>query len=592
MNGNSMKFRPHESDGDKRPQRQESATDFASLMSAQAEEFASLAEEAAATKRKARAPIATDFNSLKGVLGSGAPKPYQRRSATDLLLDFFTPFMILIMVASVVFFLLDVRFVYTEVHDLNLRIVAFCFILGVVALNRLIARDGKDESIMYIVGLGLAIGLYTLATTTAYEVGSVAAKFMAQPGVALGFNMSVVIFVWWLVNRLTHECCVDENRTAGDIGILTGTARRFKEAMERKPAPKISDATLDAIDPTEWKKPEKKKPKPVLYATERLSKRHPGISIFYFSIPVMFVFALGQRVIQHGGQSMLLAGHFYIACYTIAALSLLMLTSLAGLREYFRARRVKLPGKLGPFWIGLGSVMVLMVLFAAAVIPGPSLPPIAHVEEHEYDPWARGSTFQLQSVVTPAVDVIQQNRIIDYIGWGVLTCFGLFFAYGSLRAAGAIAVRIGRNRDRFPRFVVRFFNALDRFLERITRLPQLPKLRKRRIRVDRNIATCARIQNPMAAGPATNTAQKIERCYDALCALAYDLGVPRRIDQTPYEFIDAFPKELNTLREEAFELTDLYVRSAYANAQFDERTQDRLRNFWITYERVRNRVLR
>jgi hypothetical protein len=306
----------------------------------------------------------------------------------------------------------------------------------------------------------------------------------------------------------------------------------------------------------------------------------------------MFVFALGQRVIQHGGQSMLLAGHFYIACYTIAALSLLMLTSLAGLREYFRARRVKLPGKLGPFWIGLGSVMVLMVLFAAAVIPGPSLPPIAHVEEHEYDPWARGSTFQLQSVVTPAVDVIQQNRIIDYIGWGVLTCFGLFFAYGSLRAAGAIAVRIGRNRDRFPRFVVRFFNALDRFLERITRLPQLPKLRKRRIRVDRNIATCARIQNPMAAGPATNTAQKIERCYDALCALAYDLGVPRRIDQTPYEFIDAFPKELNTLREEAFELTDLYVRSAYANAQFDERTQDRLRNFWITYERVRNRVLR
>ncbi len=61
--------------------------------------------------------------------------------------------MILIMVASVVFFLLDVRFVYTEVHDLNLRVVAFCFILGVVALNRLIARDGKDESIMYIIGL-------------------------------------------------------------------------------------------------------------------------------------------------------------------------------------------------------------------------------------------------------------------------------------------------------------------------------------------------------------------------------------------------------------------------------------------------------
>jgi hypothetical protein len=591
MNGNSTRFHPPESDGKKHGQQPEFGTDFASLKAAEAEEFASLAEEAAATRRKAKAPVATDFQSLKGVVGSGAPKPYQRRSGTDLLLDFFTPLMILIMVASVVYFLLDVRYVYTEVHDFNLRIVAFCFILGVVALNRLIARDGKEESIMYFIGLALAIGLYTLATTTAYDVGSVAAQFMARPGVALGFNMTVVIFIWWLVNRLTHECCVDENRTAGDIGILTGTARRFKESMEHKPQPKLSDATLDAIDPSEWKKPEKKKPKPVLYATERLSKRHPGISIFYFSIPVMIAFALGQRVILHGGPSMVLAGHFYIACYTIAALSLLMLSSLAGLREYFRARRVKLPGKLGPFWVGLGAVMVLMVLFAAAVIPGPSLPPLAYVAEHEYDPWNRGSTFKL-SVVSPAVDVIQQSQVIDFIGWGVLICFGLFFLYGLLRAAGAIAVRIGRNRNRYPRFVVRFFNALDAFLERITRMPELPKFRRRRIRVDRNIATCARIENPMAQGPALNTAQMIERCYDALCALAYDLGVPRRIDQTPTEFIEAFPKELNTLREEAFELTDLYVRSAYANAQFDDRIQDRLRRFWITYERVRNRVLR
>ncbi|MCL4691547.1 MAG: DUF4129 domain-containing protein [Candidatus Hydrogenedentes bacterium] len=592
MNGNSTRFRPPESDGKKHGQRQESGTDFASLMAAEAEEFASLAEEAAATKRKEKAPVATDFQSLKGVVGSGAPKPYQRRSGTDLLLDFLTPLMILIMVTAVVFFLLDVRFVYTEVHDRNIRFVAFCFVLGVVALNRLIARDGKDESIMYIVGLALAIGLYTLATTTAYEVGSVAARFMGQPGVALGFNMTVVIFVWWLVNRLTHECCVDENRTAGDIGILTGTARRFKEAVERKPAPSLSDATLDAIDPTEWKKPEKKRSKPILDPTERLSKRHPGISIFYFSIPVMIAFALGQRVIQHGGPPMLLAGHVYIACYTIAALSLLMLSSLSGLREYFRARRVKLPGRLGTFWIGLGSVMVLMVLFAAAVIPGPSLPPIAHVAEHEYDPWNRGSTFQLQSVVSPAVDVIQQNHVVDFIGYGVLLCFGLFFLYGLLRAAGAIAVRIGRNRDRYPRFVVRFFNALDAFLERITRMPELPKLRRKRIRVDRSIATCARIENPMAQGPALNTEQRIERCYDALCALAYDLGVPRRIDQTPNEFIEAFPVELNSLREEAYELTDLYVRSAYANAKFDERTEDRLRRFWITYERARNRVLR
>ena len=591
MNGNSTRYRPPESGGEQRGKVPTQATDFHSLMAEEATDFSSLTAAPTTERHVVKASAATDFKSLTGG-GPQGPKPYQRRSPTDWLLEFLTPFMILIMVASVVFFLLDVRFVYTEVHDWNLRMVAFFFILGVVSLNRLIARDGRDESILYFVALAGAITMYTMATTTAYDVGSVGGKFMNRPGVALAFNLSVVMFIWWLANRLTHECCVDENYTAGDIGILTGTVRRFKEKAERKTAAPILDTTLDAIDPSEWKKPEKKGPKPAYGATQRLSKRHPGISILYFSVPVMIAFALGQRVVQHGGESMLLAGHLYLACYTVSALSLLMLSSLAGLRDYFRARRVKLPGTLGPFWIGLGSVMVVMVLFGAAVLPGPDLPPIAYVAEHQYDPWNQGSTFQLKSIVTPAVDVVQQNHVVEYIGTGVLICFGLFFAFALLRGAGLVAAYIGRNRDVFPGFVRRFFDRLDRFLERITRVPELPKFRRRRPRIDRNLSMSAKIKNPMAQGGDLTTRAMVEGCYDALCALAYDLGVPRKLDQTPYEFIDSLPKELNTLREEAFELTDLYVRAAYANAQFDVRTQDRLRKFWMTFERLRAKVVR
>ncbi|MFA6242996.1 MAG: DUF4129 domain-containing protein, partial [Candidatus Hydrogenedentales bacterium] len=73
---------------------------------------------------------------------------------------------------------------------------------------------------------------------------------------------------------------------------------------------------------------------------------------------------------------------------------------------------------------------------------------------------------------------------------------------------------------------------------------------------------------------------------------AYELGVPRRIDQTPHEFIESFPREMQTLREEAFELTDLYVLSAYANFTFDDRILDRLRKFWWSFEQVRRRVVR
>ena len=61
---------------------------------------------------------------------------------------------------------------------------------------------------------------------------------------------------------------------------------------------------------------------------------------------------------------------------------------------------------------------------------------------------------------------------------------------------------------------------------------------------------------------------------------------PRDTGQTPYEFIDSFPKELRTLREESEELTRLYVVAAYSPSALDDRVLDRVRKFWTTYARV------
>lgn len=592
MSDNYTKFPRPESDDSAADGAFEGPTDFHSLQT----DFASLNAPPVTQQLKERAPVPTDFRTL--TRGAPSPiRPYQNRSATDMLLSFLTPLMILVMVASVIFFLLDVRYVYTEVHDWYLRWFAFWFVFGVVALNRLIARDGKEESVLYIAGMALVVILFTFATTTGFDVGSISRNFMNQPHVAIGFNLTVVAFIWWLTNRLTHECCVDENPSAGDIGILTGTARRVRKAIQREAAPSTRRLELPdgmseiaPVDPLDWKKPERTSPKPTVSAAERLPKRHPGISIFYFSVPVMAIFALGQRIVQHGGEPMILAGHFYVACYTVAALSLLMLSSLAGLREYFRERRIRLPGGLGPFWIGLGLVLIAMVLFGAVALPMPPLPPIAYVDEHVYDPWRRDGSFELQSVVTPAVDVLERNRVMERIGTGVLVMLGLFVAYGVLRGIGLIAANIARRRDRYPELVVRFFDWMDRVLERMVRVPEMPKFQRRR-RVKRANSLAARTRNPLADTTRTPR-DKIEACYDALCALAYDLGVPRKPGQTPYEFIHSFPRELDSLREEAFELTDLYVLSAYSQVEFDERTLDRLRKFWLSFEKSRQRVVK
>ncbi|MDZ4859072.1 MAG: DUF4129 domain-containing protein [Candidatus Hydrogenedentes bacterium] len=591
MNGNSTKFPPPASGGNGYPD--EGATDFHSLLESEA---AALAGPSTLQAQPKRAMESTDFQSLKRA-STVDPKLYQAQSWTDFSLAFTTPLMILVMISSVIFFLLDVRFVYTEVHDWNLRIFAIAFILGVVALNRLIARDGKEESFIYVIALMGASAMYTMTTTGAYDVGSVARGFMNSPWIALAFNSAIIAFIWWFTNRLTHECCVDDNPFAGAIGMLTGTALKFRRAIRGASGPAsnrtmLADGLIDmeAVDPLDWKAPVKK-PKFNLDAmSEKLPRRHPGISIFYFSVPVMIVFALGQRVVQHGGEAMLMAGHFYVGCYTVAALSLLMLSSLAGLREFFRARRVRLPGALGPYWLGLGFIMIAIVGFGATALPWPALPPIAYVGEHEYDPWRRDTSFQLRSVVSPAVDVIAQNRVIEHIGTGVLIMLGLFIAYGALRGVGSIAVRMARNRRRYPQFIIRFFNWLESFLDSIIRVPELPTIRRRR-RISRASSWSARIANPMAQ-PGSSAHSAIEGCYDALCALAHDYGVPRKIGQTPYEFIASFPNELKSIREEAMELTDLYVVSAYSKIEIDDRIQDRLRKFWMTFDRLRNRVIR
>lgn len=583
-----MKSHRPESDGGHNPPEDREATDFASLM-----------EAPVAQQQKPKKPVATDFASLKDVLPESRVKRWQKHTAADWLIDVLVPLMIFLMVLSFVMFLLDIRYVYTEVSDMNIRAFALFLVMGVVALNRVIARDGTEESLIYFVLLATVTGFYTFVTTGAYDVGSVAGNFMNHPYVATGFNMLLVILLWWATNRLMHECCVDENLTAGDIGILTGTARRIIKTAQTKPTAQKKPASLsmwldlEAYDPTEAPQKAQKVSRKAGAPTKRLQKRHPGISIFYFTVPVVVVFAIGPRIVPHGGRGLIFSGWALLLIYLLSALSLLMLTSLGGIRAYFRNRRVTIPGGIGPFWVGLGTVLILFVLVGAAALPKPLWPRLIAVKEHQYDPWNKGSTFRLSLVeVTPAEEA-RLAEITRYVGYGVLAVLGVFALYGMLRALGALAFALARQRRRLPRWLVKIFDVLDRLLLRLARLPSLPKF-KRRIRISRSVSQSIRYRNPMAEGEPrgrTGIAQAVATSYDALCALAHDMGMPRREDQTPYEFIQSFPQELEGLRDEAMLLTQLYVRSQYSDLELEPRTLDVLRRFWITFEQTRRQYV-
>jgi hypothetical protein len=101
-----------------------------------------------------------DFAALAAAQGVDEYESYQRRTFGDYFIASLTPFLIFLMLLSFVWFLLEVRYVYTEVNYLNLRWTSFWFIVGIVALNRLIARDGRESSCMYIGGLVVAAFIY------------------------------------------------------------------------------------------------------------------------------------------------------------------------------------------------------------------------------------------------------------------------------------------------------------------------------------------------------------------------------------------------------------------------------------------------
>jgi hypothetical protein len=174
---------------------------------------------------------------------------------------------------------------------------------------------------------------------------------------------------------------------------------------------------------------------------------------------------------------------------------------------------------------------------------------------------------------------------LKWLAYGALAIVGLCFLYFLFHAAahyfGKAAGRRGRRAGLFDR--------LAGFFRRLTQVPKR-KPRRPRVRIEREIATCALYHNPLN-GEGTLRA-KIQYSYEAFCALAYDLGVPRQEGQTPFEFLERLPGPIEDLRDEAHALTHLYVAGSYSALPIPEEAVAELARFWKRFERLRSRVLR
>jgi len=579
------------------------ATDFASLTAVMPKEVSELPE--------LRPHKHTDFVSL--TKGDAKKRRMEMpNTPADHFINVMTPILIFILTLAVLFFLLNVRFIYTSVYDMNLRFFAFFFVLGVVALNRLIARDGSQEAFLYAFALALAVAFYTFYSTEIFSVGAITRNFMNSDAyLATLFNMTVVIFIWWMVNRLTHECCVDENNVAGDIGLFSATAERFRRTVQlaaETPAPppaermRVADINepwygISAYDPSDYVKQEvpKTRHRPTLDFSARLPKRHPGMALLYFSIPVMIIFSLGLRVIQHMGMSAVQMGAYYMYVYTFCALSLLTITCLRQLRAYFRLRYVNMPQALPWFWLSAAGLMILVIMWGAANLPMPSLPPLAYVDKQQVDAFNPTKLRVEPLEITPTtMTKMQDFQLDERLEIVAKITIALTFLYIAFKLLQWQVDTLLRNKHALPPFVNKIILALAWLVFKLW--PSLLNLitPQWRQRIQRQVSLSARFDNPLANpnAPPMPVREHIAYAYDALRALAVDVGMPPQPSMTPYEFLENYPKELASMRKEAEEIIRLYVIAAYSDFETDQRLEDRLRKFWMTFRVTRNSYVR
>jgi hypothetical protein len=285
------------------------------------------------------------------------PAEKERPSLADYVALAFSPALIVGLVGSLVFFLLQV--LYAGEYEGRLRWILFFFVLGAV----LIARVSMTAGISNRAGLyGSLLGFLTwlgMQTFVDYKDTPVAE-------VSWLINLGLIGLVWWCAHRLTWDCThVEEESDVGGGGLLEEAG--FEKGAEAAPA----------APPPE----QEKEPAPGLaawwqryqrYREGRTKKRALGVWVVYFSLAALPIFGLGQSLIPSEDGAARRYVFWLMTVYVGCGLGLLLMTCFLGLRRYLRQRKLRMPAAMTGIWLSVGGTLTLLLLLAGAFLPRPS----------------------------------------------------------------------------------------------------------------------------------------------------------------------------------------------------------------------------
>lgn len=290
------------------------------------------------------------------------PKSRPDKTLADYLVIAVTPALIMLLVGSLVFFLLEIS--YSGDFTGRLHWILFWFVFATVLISRIAILQGTE----YAGAFGLA-----LAAAMALAIF----RFVDAPFLALG----LLAVVWWCVNKLTWDCTlIDDTEDASGEGLLRVAG--LEPAQKSEPA---QNGGTDILSVPDGDAEEEKQTIRTSqqrrgwwrsffeHRPERQGQPHaPGLWVVYFSLAALPLFGLGQLLIPPDEATERRYAFQLLWAYVASALSLLLATSFLGLRRYLRQRRIKMPAAMARGWLALGGGLVVVILLLCLVLPRPN----------------------------------------------------------------------------------------------------------------------------------------------------------------------------------------------------------------------------
>ncbi|MEN6407040.1 MAG: DUF4129 domain-containing protein [Thermoguttaceae bacterium] len=536
-----------------------------------------------------------------------------RKTLTDYLVIAISPSLIMTLIGSLTFFLLEVF--YRGQYQGRLQYVFALFIMGATLIGRISIEEGRERAVLFAIPLGLVTLLAVHRFVTFQDPVLASWSFL--------INLGILTLVGWSADKLVWDCTlIDETEEDSGAGLLetvgldrsdAGSLQAETTTMEPEPA---SSILPDRHAAGWWDR----------FVERRRRPHPPGVWVVYFSLAAVALFGVGQLFIPADNLPLRRYAFQLLCVDTASSLGLLLTTSFLGLRRSLRQRRQAMPAAMARRWLFLGVWLIVGVMAVAMVVPRPDpeyavseLPqqvraPVQKSSRHgmgrepaqEQNPRSRPTPSQEASESqekkstseqsgkekqetsakndstskksqaddrSPSSDRTQPDnpmkrwRIppwLESLRGLVSAAVVKWIVYLALAIAALGSV--WTHRHSLAAALRQFWQELLGFWSRWFggRQKSSDDSEKDAAAVRRSFADFA---DPFATGLADrwSPAELVRYSFEALEAWAADHGCPRPSDQTPHEFArllsTQFPK---TLTEDVSRLADWYCQAAYA----------------------------